>query len=131
MAEYRDVIGVPFAYGGRGPDEFDCYGLVLEMSRRDGKELPDFGEGAEWMLPEKKQPKTAAMMGASLPQWRQIDSQPGAVVLIRIGRYVSHVAYQIDNDRMIHAWEQSNGVSIARIDDWRHRIVGFYEYVEN
>lgn len=128
MVDFADLIGAPFAYGARGPDAFDCYGLVLELARRDGKTLPDFGNGANWMLPGK-QNRVAAMMGASMPQWRQTPSQPGAVVLIRIGRFVSHVAYQIDPHRMLHAWQQSNGVSVVKIDEWRHRIVGFYEYV--
>lgn len=128
MADFTDLIGVPFAYGGRGPDTYDCYGLVMEMARRDGMALPDFGNGADWMLPGK-QNRVAGMMGASLFQWRPIDSRPGAVALIRIGRFVSHVAYQIDQHRLIHAWDQQVGVSVIKIDEWKHRIVGFYEYV--
>lgn len=119
-----DLIGTPFKYGGRGPDSYDCYGLVMEMSRRNGRELPDFGFA-------ENQGLIAAMMGATMPQWAPIECRPGAIALIRIGRLVSHVAYVLDGDRMIHAWEHSHGVSIVLIAEWKHRIVGFYEYAGN
>ena len=116
-----DLIGTPFAYGARGPQAFDCYGLVMAMARRNGQDLPDLGFASH-------QAQIAAMMGGSMPQWIDMAPGPGAIVLIRIGRFVSHCGYQIDQDRMIHAWAQSNGVSIVRLDDWRRRIVGFYRY---
>lgn len=121
QVDYNDLIGAPFKFGGRGPEEFDCYGLVMEAARRNDRCLPDFG----WATGKDM---IAAMMGATLPQWEEIDSRPGAVVLIRIGRHVSHVGYQIDHYRMIHAWDQSQA-SIVKLEDWQHRIVGFYKHV--
>ena len=35
-----DLIGRPYAYGARGPEAFDCWGLVLELRRRLGLPLP-------------------------------------------------------------------------------------------
>lgn len=116
-----DLIGTPFCYGARGPHAFDCYGLVMEMARRNGHCLPDFGVASQ-------QAMISAMMGASLPQWQPVDPGPGAVVLIRVGRWASHCAYQIDDHRMIHAWERAHGVSLIRIDEWQQRIVGFYAH---
>lgn len=121
MADYSDLIGVPFQYGARGPDALDCYGLVMECARRNDVILPDFGFADDQAL-------VAAMMGASLPQWRECEAKDGAVALIRIGKYVAHVGYLMGSNFMIHAWEASGGVSIVRIKDWQHRIVGFYEY---
>lgn len=122
MDDGIDLIGTPFKYGGRGPDFFDCYGLVMEMSRRAGKPLPDFGFDTNHNI-------VAAMMGATLPQWEEISKTPGCVALIRIGRLISHVGYLIDADHMIHSWDMSNGVSIVRLDEWKNRITGFYRYV--
>lgn len=124
MDKGADLIGTPFKYGGRGPDSYDCFGLVMEMCRRNGHPIPDFGFAEDQGL-------IAAMMGASLPQWRKTVCKEGAVALIRVGRYASHVAYVIDDDRMIHAWEHSHGVSTISIAEWQHRIVGFYEYAGN
>lgn len=123
MADYQDLIGKPFMYGGRGESHYDCYGLVMEMAARDGVELPDFGSHDNHGM-------IAAMMGSSMPEWGEIESRPGAVVLIRIGKYVSHVAYQVDQERMIHAWHPT-GVSVIKIADWNKRIVGYYKYVGN
>ena len=124
MADFSDLVGTPFEYGGRGPDSLDCYGLVMECARRDGVELPDFGHA-------KDQPTIMAMMTASLPQWRQIEKRHGAIAFIRVGRYAAHVGYVFGPNHMIHAWEQSGGVTIVRLADWQHRIVGYFEYVGN
>lgn len=122
MADYADLIGVPFQYGGRGPDHYDCYGLVMECARRNGVTLPDFGFADD-------QAMVAAMMGATLPQWQQVAPQAGAVVLFRVGRYVSHVGYMTSPHHMIHAWKEHGGVCVERIADWQQRIVGFYKHV--
>lgn len=127
MAEvfYADLIGVPFRYGARGPDAFDCYGLVMEMHRRAGLTLPDFGFADNAAL-------AAAMMGTALPQWKETARAPGAVVLLRMGRLVSHVGFMLDLDRMIHCWEQSNGVSVTRLDhDWERRVIGFFSHEQD
>ena len=124
MINYVDLIGVPFAYGGRGPKKLDCYGLVMEMHRRKGVSLPDFGFADDQALIQ-------SMMGATMPQWREIEAREGAVVLIRVGRYAAHVGYMIDKSQMLHTWENSGGVSVVRADRWKQRIVGFYEYVGN
>lgn len=122
MADLEDLIGTPFKIGGRGPDFYDCYGLVMEMAKRNGQTLPDVASNTNQAI-------NAAAMGAHLPMWRQVQKAPQTVVLFRIGRLASHVGYMINQDQMIHAWDQSNGVSIVNIDTWQHRIVGFYEYV--
>jgi cell wall-associated NlpC family hydrolase len=48
MLHYDDLIGKSFADMGRGPDAYDCWGLVLEISRRLGKHVPDYGECHYW-----------------------------------------------------------------------------------
>lgn len=125
MADFSDLVGVPFEYGGRDPAQsLDCYGLVMECARRDGVELPDFGCATD-------QATIMAMMTASLPQWRQVEQKPGAIAFIRVGRYAAHVGYVFGQHYMIHAWEHSGGVTIVRLADWQHRILGFFEHVGN
>jgi len=123
MADVSDLIGTPFRYGARGADAYDCYGLVMECARRDGVTLPDFGSVDNMGM-------NAAIVGASLPQWQETSRRPGVVVLLRVGRFIAHVGYVLDGGgRFIHAWEGSGGVTIERLDEWKQRIVGFYEYV--
>lgn len=40
---FTDLIGKPFEALGRGPDGYDCWGLVMEVSKRFGQEVPDYG----------------------------------------------------------------------------------------
>jgi cell wall-associated NlpC family hydrolase len=122
--DYLDLIGAPFAYGGRGPDAFDCYGLVRELYRRHfGVTLPDYttpenGNGA----------KISALMACQMNLWQEVTPQPGAVLLMRIAGN-SHCAFQLDPLYLIHAWDGSKSVVVERIDTWRHRIQGYYRYV--
>lgn len=39
--EYKDLLGKPFRWGARGPDAFDCWGLVMAVFRRAGVDLKD------------------------------------------------------------------------------------------
>lgn len=124
MVEAADLIGVPFQYRGRGPDAYDCFGLVKECWRRaHGIELPDF-------LSPEDQGTQAAVGLIQLQQWERVPLQPNVMAAIRIGRLVSHCGFLLDECRMIHAWNRSGGVTIVRLDDeWKRRIEGFYRYV--
>ena len=119
-----DLIGTPFEYGGRGPDTYDCWGLLMEMHRRNfGMEIPDYASPT-------RTHEIAAAMSKDLALWRPIDPRPGASILMRIYGLGAHVGFQIDAYRFVHTWEKSAGVLIERltVGDWERRIMGFYEY---
>lgn len=118
-----ELIGIPFAYGGRGPDAFDCYGLARYIVARDTGITPPDLQSAE-------DPNVLhAMMTGQALFWKRLDGpRPGAVVLFRMGRTISHCGVLVGHSQLIHAWEKSGGVTIERLDQWKHRIVGFYEY---
>jgi cell wall-associated NlpC family hydrolase len=125
MSAYDDLIGVPFAWNGRGPDAFDCYGLVMHLFRTEqGVTLPDFGESRP-----TTQAETALLMQNSLPRWTRLDGpERGCVVYMRIHGAGSHVGYVIDPRRFIHVWQDSGGVCIERLGDWQRRVVGYYRF---
>lgn len=122
MADPTRFVGVPFAYGGRGPDTFDCYGLLMAIHADQGIQLPDYESSSNQSL-------IAAMMGSGLPLWEPCERGPGASVLLRLGRLASHCGYMLDHRRMIHTWESTGGVIIQNIDAWENRVMGFYRYV--
>lgn len=41
MAQYLDLVGLPYRVGACGPDAYDCAGVCAEYLRRRGIELPD------------------------------------------------------------------------------------------
>jgi cell wall-associated NlpC family hydrolase len=123
-ALYGDLIGTPFAYGGRRAGEsLDCYGLVMEVAKRRGVELPDPRSPTE-------QARIAAVVSNQVAcHWKPCERKPGAVLVFRIGRLGSHCGVVIDEGRFIHSWEGSKSVVIESIDEWEKRIMGCYEYV--
>lgn len=122
--DYIDLIGTPFKYGGRSLKDggLDCYGVVVEMSRRNGQMMPErqFSESLDM---------NHALMACQMDEWVECDRGPGAVILIRICKVPCHVGFALDDYQFIHAWEGSGGVVVERIDEWQKRIEGFYRYV--
>jgi cell wall-associated NlpC family hydrolase len=111
--------------GGRGPEKFDCYGLVKYLIQRDtGKHVPDYTSPDDTG-------RVIALMACSILFWKKLPGpRVGSMVMFRLGREVCHVGYVISNDLFIHAWEKTGGVTTERLADWTQRIVGFYEYIE-
>jgi len=121
MSQYADLIGIPFAYGGRDENALDCYGLLMLLHRRRGIEIKDFpssSNGAEI---------TAMMMG-NLHLWKTCELKEGASILFRVPGNL-HVGYFIGNGKFIHTWEKSGGVVIEPLSVWSNKIMGVYEYV--
>lgn len=122
---YADLIGKPFEYGGRGPETYDCYGLVSELLWRIGQQAPDYHS------PTGLKEIAEAMHNAT-PLWTPCEPGTGALVAIRIptraDSRVSHVGMLLPHGRFIHTWERSGGVTVERLDDWKLRIRGFYRY---
>lgn len=119
--ELAELVGTPFVYGGRGPDAFDCYGLLMHLHALRGVALPDYRSPTD-------QATISALLASQLPLWERCPSAPGAAVAFRIGRLVTHCGMVLDDDHFIHTWEGSGGVCIERLSDWKDRIYGFYRY---
>jgi cell wall-associated NlpC family hydrolase len=124
---YEDLIGRPFKYGARGPQEFDCWGLAKEMLSRQGVAPDKYG----WS-DEKSAIQHMLLDAANQSCWRECEVQKGAVMLFRVGRFVSHVGFALNGTQFIHTWERSGGVVVESLyQDWHKRLVGCYQYVEH
>lgn len=123
MVEYADLIGVPFVYNGRGPESYDCYGLVREMWRRaHGVALPDF------VSPINQGEQCALGVLQLVQHWKEVPRQPNVMVAFRIGDLVSHCGFMLDDSTFIHAWRKSGGVTTVSVELWLRRVAGFYRY---
>ena len=122
MIDYTDLLGKPFAYGGRGPDAYDCYGLAVEVCRRAGVALPAWRSVCEAALIQRE-------FDAGLDLCDDLPApEPGCLVLLMVHPpFVSHCGVMLDQVRMIHIMEKTS-VAVERIDDiaWRRRVRGFY-----
>lgn len=123
MSNFSDLIGIPFEYGGRDVEEsLDCYGLILHIENCiNGKDLPDFGSSSDGG-------RVVAMMSGALHLFEPVEAREGAILLFRVPGYM-HVGYCLEDDRFIHTWEESGGVTIERLSGWERRMIGAYKYV--
>ena len=125
---WRDLIGVPFKHRGRGPKDYDCYGLVLEISRRQGIILFDTGYPDDIA-------DHVSLIKSNMYRWERCDPQAGAVLLFRQGAMANHVGVQIDQDRFIHATEAYGQVKLDRLSRGVpppiNLLVGAYKYVQS
>ena len=77
-------VGLPFRSRGRGPDDWDCYGLIRgAVAARCGVELPMYLDGYDRA---EDSVEVARVVAAALPDWRAVgrqDEREGDVVLLR------------------------------------------------
>lgn len=95
------LVGSPYRFGGSGPREFDCSGLVFYVHRGFGRDVP----------------RTA---DAQFSQARPVDRvalQPGDLVFFRDGSRVTHVGVYVGGERFVHAPKSGRPVEYARLAD--------------
>lgn len=115
-------VGIPFAEHGRGPDAFDCYGLVRAWHAHEtGKDLPDYryGEGG---------PDQARTLLQAIRSWRQTDPETqGAVLVFRICGLPRHCAVSLGGGTFLHVF-RGRHTCVERLGHWRERLAGAYEW---
>ena len=119
---YADMVGKPFERGGRGPDSYDCWGVLQQVLRRMGHYPTD--------LPTDP----ALLLQAVTDEWQPIRKEqilPGDGILLRSSdpAYQWHIGVAVDPWNMLHAREGA-GVCAERIDGpaYQRRLAGFYRY---
>lgn len=118
---WQDLIGLPFRDRARGPESYDCYGLMLEMYRRRGIVIDDYRYSAD-------RGERADLFINGLAKWQRCDIKPGATLLFREGGIPGHVGVAIDDDRFIHAASSLGQVGIGFLSrGWRIRLIGAFE----
>jgi len=123
VPSYADLIGKPFQRGGRGPNEYDCYGLVREMNRRAGIIIPDF-------LDPGTLEKIEHLIEHNSKAWKKVPmGTVGSTVTMRLRGIGSHVVYMVSRDRFLHAIEGSNVVvERASVAPFNNAKIGAYVY---
>lgn len=133
MIDYSDLIGVPFKNQGRDKNTgLDCYGLVMEVYKKIGIQLPEYY--ADWDNVEKINSIIQQEVGTSL--WKKVDGRHipiPCVMAIRFGvpkGVVNHTGVYVGNGKFIHIRENV-GVCVDRVNSpaWKKQIEGFYEYI--
>jgi len=119
---YADLVGKPFAAGGRGPDVFDCVGLAAEIQRRRGLAVPVFSSS------EAELHRQIAAGGFLADCQRVRKPEPGCVALLKMGLHEHHLGTMVSQHRILHTTAQTRGVVVESILGplFKNRILGFY-----
>jgi cell wall-associated NlpC family hydrolase len=118
----NDLIGVPFKQRGRDKSGMDCFGLAIEVLKREGIQLDDaFYEDLE--ADTKK--RLMESLEASVPNTRLERPEKNCVIEFNILGQPSHIGVYLGGGEFIHASEQF-GVVIDKLYRWKHKVKGYY-----
>jgi len=120
-----DLIGKPFVDGGRGPDEFDCWGLVKFIYDREfGIDVPDYAIGAT------QSQKISDTVERDRKGWQEVEvTQEGDLMLFSMEyldqSFINHVGMSMGGGSFIHIVSGHN-VSIGKLRNhfWSMRYKG-------
>lgn len=125
----KDLIGRPYKAGGRGPADYDCWGLCMMIAEKTGGYLPDLE------VPRDNDLRGELVSRQQSSSFKRLDKPAGGcLVLFRIiddnGLIKWHVGTVLPDGRhFIHTTEKM-GVNISALDrqPWKLFVEGFYIY---
>lgn len=111
VAVARDLVGVPYRYGGATPDGFDCSGLVYYSYAKAGIRVP--------------RTSTEQYRRAQAVQLSELRAGDLLFFNVSLAK-VSHVGIYAGEGRFIHAPSSGKRVSATDLASpyWRERLVG-------
>jgi len=107
----RAQLGLPYVWGGAGPDSFDCSGLTMRAWQRAGVELPHY---AADQYARSRPLSYGQLRPGDLVFWSH-DGSP---------QDIYHVALYIGDDRMIEAPRTGAYVKVASL--WIMGVPNYY-----
>lgn len=117
----NDLIGCGFKTHGRTKEEgFDCYGLAIEVLKRNGITLPDlwYDNSKESDIKERVE---------TLTKFIKIDNFENLCIIdIETYRNYTHIGVYVGEGKFVHAIEKY-GVIVENVSKYRHRIKGLYK----
>ena len=114
IIDVTDLVGKPFLHCGRGPDAYDCFGLVLEVLRRVGIDW-------DWPLARAfEQGDTETLSGIIMAAvvsgpWELVEPPltcGDVLVMATDGRW-SHVAPMVTDKHCLHITKTSTGAHLT------------------
>lgn len=127
----ENYVGKPWRVGARGPEAFDCFGLVWHVYKHHfGIELPTF---AEVNNPDVRAVMAAISKEEQGPDWQRIKIPvDGCAVGLSTTRLFHHVGVYlaIDGGHLLHALDKSNVIltPILRLQREGWQRVEFFKH---
>jgi cell wall-associated NlpC family hydrolase len=138
VTDLSDLIGVPFVYGGRGKEGFDCWGLTIEVFRRFGIEIPDY-QPACAALSESgfSTGNISAVITEKVVRWQRIDEPEAPCLVIfhidgNAPGMCNHLGVHIGDGKFVHTLFKRNACIERLSHPWfSRRREGFYRYTDH
>lgn len=122
MMDYSDLIGMPF-----DEQAMNCYDVLREVYRRNGTIIPK----TNISVCASKQASNQEINSHLLLNWREIETPVAPCgVLIQSSHpdFANHIGVYIGRGKMLHT-TINRAVVVDRIESWKHKIIGYYQYV--
>jgi NlpC/P60 family protein len=122
--DWNQWVGLSFRARGRGPDQFDCYGL-LSAVLLDAKNmrLPAFLDDG---VPVDQEAHD------HLERWVLVDAYyplPFDILCFRMPNRLAHLGLALDANHFLHITMGAHSrVERLRISSWRCKLRGIYRY---
>ena len=99
-------LGKPYVLGQRGPERFDCSGLILFCAEKQGLEG----------LPHAACELYA--LGRSIPRWQLLPGDMVCFDTVRDSDLCDHVGIYLGGNRFVHASSAKDQVTISALADY-------------
>jgi probable lipoprotein NlpC len=102
QVDFNSFVGLPYRDLGRGPDAYDCWGLVVAVYSAAGIALPSHSES---YVTAEDLKAISCLISGSLQPWEEIsenEARPLDGVLITIGGYERHIGVVVKRGHMLH-----------------------------
>lgn len=115
-------IGLPWQYGGSGPDAFDCWGFIRTVQREHfSVDIPAIPAPSTW-----GEAREAISNNEERQNWtRVLDPREGDLVLMARNRYPVHIGIFIlanDTRGVLHCMQHSgvvfNSLPSLKVSGW-------------
>lgn len=123
LLDINDLLGKPYKAHGRGPNDYDCYGLVIEVEKRLGRELPDLYK----IFDKKSEVKNLTLSTEAVGLKKTETPMFGDIVVFKKNNRADHVAVYLKNGDFIHC--NGNGVEILNLNFY-YKKGEFYTWLQ-
>lgn len=119
-------LGVPYQHQGRSTAGMDCVGLIIAVGRDLGIDMNDQD------YPYLKIPDPTVLLSGMMNNFMHKPGssyEPGDIIVFRIRRNPQHVGIILENNKLIHSYENVGKVVMHDMDQrWVKRIAAVFSY---
>lgn len=127
IVDIKDLLGISYKQHGRDKQGFDCYGLIIFLYKRIGREVPDF-----WYKTVGN--KAFDEVKNEIPNfiksyWQEVNYPEYSDVIMFFDSYgrSTHIGFYLGKDMFIHC--DVRGVEVKKLTGFRYTSRRFFRWL--